>query len=153
MRDSEVPESRIRRLGRSLAFPLCRPPTDAFPMRSIRIAIVGPSPCGRCTAQCCRQTVSDFAVLLQGTDERRRFAAWSIELSVRDHLGTTTLERVIPYRDGACPFLDTVDNRCTIYADRPRACRDFECTRHYHEPTHGYFVERNATVRSMLQAW
>ncbi len=122
-------------------------------MPRLRIAIVGPSPCERCSAQCCRQTVSDFAVLLQCDDERRRFAAWSIELSIRDHLGTTALERVIPYRDGACPFLDVTDNRCTIYADRPRACRDFECTRHFREPHHGYFVERNATVRAMLSEW
>lgn len=95
--------------------------------------------------------MSEFAVLLR-MDERARFAAWSIDLSVRDRLGTTTLERVIPYREGVCPFLGT-DDRCTIYADRPTACRDFECTRHFHEPQHGYFVERNAVVRTMLSAW
>jgi Fe-S-cluster containining protein len=120
----------------------------------IRLAILGSSPCGRCNAQCCRQTVSEYAVLLADDDERQRFAAWSIWLNVADESEVSRLERVIPYRAGRCPFLAD-DDRCSIYADRPAACRAFECVRHFnqHGPGgHGYFVARNAIVRSMLEA-
>lgn len=124
--------------------------------RSVRIALVGASPCERCFAACCKRTVSEYAVLLQTDDERRRFGPWSITLPVRD--GTQVVhERVIPYRDDTpttarCPFLGN-DDRCTIYDDRPLACREFECTRHF-DPRrgHGYFLRGNPTVAALLGA-
>ena len=118
---------------------------------ALRLAILGSSPCDCCTAQCCRQTVSEYAVLLQG-DEARRLAAWSVWLDVADDAGVVRSERVIPYRDGRCPFLGD-DDRCTIYEDRPAACRAFECVTHYNRfgvGRHGYFVARNAAVRDLL---
>ena len=123
-------------------------------MTRLRIAVVGASPCGSCWAACCKQSVSEFAVLLHGDGERRRFAAWSVTLPVRDGAdGTLRHERVIPYRDDAkCPFLGD-DDRCTIYNDRPAACRAFECTRHYHQHgqgTHGVFLRGNPNVAGLL---
>lgn len=119
-------------------------------LKSVRIAIIGASPCGQCDAACCRRTVSEYAVLLQGDAERRRFAAWSISLAIHD-AGTLRHERVIPYRDTICPFLGE-DDRCTIYEDRPQACREFECTRHF-DPRrgHGYFLRGNQRVVELLR--
>jgi len=122
--------------------------------RRLRIAAVGASPCGACDAACCRQTATEFAVLLQDDDERRRFAAWSITLPIRDDHGTLRHERVIAYRDGRCPFLGE-DRRCTIYEDRPRGCRDFECTRYYRTSpgrSHGMFLQRNPRVAMLLES-
>ena len=118
----------------------------------MRIAIVGPSPCERCDAACCRQAVSEYAVLLQSDNERRRFGPWSITLPVADAAGVVRHERVIPYRDARCPFLGD-DDRCTIYDDRPLACRAFECTRHF-DPRrgHGLFLRANPRVAAMLES-
>ena len=121
--------------------------------RRLRLAVVGPSPCGSCVAACCKQSVSEYAVLLLGDVERRRFAAWSLTLPVRD--GERVVhERVIPYREDSacCPFLGT-DDRCTIYTDRPRACRDFECSRHFNQGgvgEHGLFLRGNPHVAELL---
>lgn len=95
--------------------------------------------------------MSEYAVLLQG-DERRRFAAWAITLPVADDLGVVRHEAVIPYRGETCPFLDGETDRCTIYDDRPRSCREFECTRHF-DPRrgHGYFLRGNGRVVGLLQ--
>lgn len=132
--------------------------------RRLRIAIVGPtstprptptpSPCGQCRAACCVRSVSEYAILLQTDDERRRFAPWSLSLAVRDAEEVVRHERVIPYRHdtGRCPFLGE-DNRCTIYEDRPQSCRDFECTRHFnqHGPgRHGMFLEGNRDVANLM---
>ena len=119
--------------------------------RRVRIAVIGASPCERCFAACCRRTVSEFAVLLDGDAERRRFASWSITLRVADEAGTVRHERVIPYRDERCPFLGD-DDRCAIYDDRPAACRDFECTRHF-DPRrgHGLFLRANQDVARLLE--
>ena len=119
--------------------------------RRVRIAIIGQSPCEACDAACCRRTVSEYAVLLQGEDEIRRFGPWSTTLAIDDG-GTIRHERVIPYRPttGRCPFLGE-DDRCTIYEDRPRACRAFECTRHF-DPRrgHGHFLRGNTRVVELL---
>ena len=39
---------------------------SAKPARTIRIALIGPSPCEQCDAACCKQSAWPFAVLLQG---------------------------------------------------------------------------------------
>lgn len=105
-------------------------------------------------------------MLLQTDEERRRFAAWSVTIAVRDHGGPggggggagIRHERVIPYRGGhadgvpRCPFLGD-DDRCTIYEDRPLACRRFECTRHFNQHgvgRHGLFLRGNPRVAAVL---
>ena len=120
----------------------------------LRLAILGSSPCHLCQANCCRQNGHDYAVLLE-PDEWRRFAPFCVE--VRVDAGThVTTERVLPYRDGRCQFLDPADNRCTIYDDRPVNCRRFECAPGYHERgssvgSHSLFLRRNPDVLELLQ--
>lgn len=133
--------------------------------RPLRLAVVGASPCGDCAAACCKRTVSEYAVLLQTDEERRRFAAWSLTLAVRDDeaAGGIRHERVIAYREHAdgiarCPFLggDDDDDRCTIYDDRPLSCRQFECTRHFNEHGlgwHGTFLRGNTGVIRLLTTY
>lgn len=127
------------------------PPTQ-LALRTIRIAVVGASPCDQCVAACCKQNGHEYAVLLQGDAERRRFAAWSIDASIRDG-GRIIVERVLPYVNGRCQFLDTQD-RCTIYEDRPQSCRDFECTKAYNcdgIARHGRFLQLNPHVLKLLE--
>jgi Fe-S-cluster containining protein len=62
-----------------------------------------------------------------------------------------TTERVLPYRDGRCQFLDA-DDRCTIYDDRPVNCRRFECAPGFHhDGNHSEFLRRNPDVLAMLE--
>lgn len=120
----------------------------------VRIAVVGASPCGKCDAACCRQTATEFAVLLQTDEERRRFAPWAITLPIRDGAGILRHERVIAYRDGRCPFLDD-DHRCAIYEQRPSGCRAFECTRYFRTSpgrSDGMFLQRNPRVAALLES-
>lgn len=121
-------------------------------MRTLRLAIVGESPCHLCRANCCKQNGHEYAVLLEG-DERRKFAAFSEDVPIAAEAGVR-IERVLPYRDGRCAFLDA-DNRCTIYEDRPINCRRFQCVSGYHLGgsaigEHSLFLRRNADVREML---
>lgn len=118
--------------------------------RTVRIAIVGRSPCDRCDAACCKQSAWSYAVLLQGDDERRRFRPWSMMTMLNDADGETKSVSVIGYRDGRCPFLGG-DDRCTIYDDRPLSCRQFECTRRYGRDR--TFFDANPKVRALLDGW
>jgi Fe-S-cluster containining protein len=120
--------------------------------KTIRIAILGASPCSTCSANCCKQNGHDFAVLLQD-DEPRKFAAFSVDVAIQQN-GRIITERVFPYVNGRCQFLDAED-RCTIYEDRPRACRQFECVRYYNidgAGRHGRFLELNPDVAARLDA-
>jgi Fe-S-cluster containining protein len=120
----------------------------------LRIAVVGSSPCHACAALCCKQNGHAFAVLLDGDDERRRFAAFSADVAI-DGDAAPVAERVIPYVDGRCRFLGD-DDRCTIYDDRPRNCRRFECVRYFHsEPdrSHGTFLTRNPIALRAVESW
>ncbi len=120
--------------------------------RRVRVAIVGASPCHLCCAACCKQNGHEFAVLLSG-DEVRRFAPFSVDVPIRAG-GRVVVERVLPYVDGRCQFLGP-DDRCTIYEDRPAACRAFECVAHFNRDgvgRHGPFLVGNAPVREMLEA-
>ncbi len=122
-------------------------------MRTIRIAILGASPCAGCTANCCKQNGHDYAVLLEG-DERRKFAAFAADVVV-SHGTHAVSERVLPYRDGRCAFLGD-DDRCSIYEDRPVNCRRFECAPAYHlrgsdVTGHGEFLYRNPDVLARLE--
>ncbi len=136
-------------MSASLASPTPQPIAAS---RRVRIAVAGASPCGQCSAVCCRQNVSEYAVLLEGEAERRRFAAWSVSLPLSDGVGAVRHERVIAYREGRCPFLGEND-RCTIYEDRPAACRRFECVRHFNRDgpgRHGLFLAGNPGTAALL---
>ncbi len=127
------------------------PPRILPPARRIRIAILGNSPCDLCTAACCKQKGHAYAALLQD-DEIRKFAAFAIDAPIRTSDGRLTYERVLPYIAGRCQFLGD-DDRCTIYDDRPRACRQFQCIEHYNAGgvgRHGIFLQRNVRVREIL---
>jgi Fe-S-cluster containining protein len=121
---------------------------------SFRIAVVGSSPCHACQALCCKQNGHEYAVLLDGEDERRRFAAFSTSVLISS--GTAPVEeRILPYVAGRCRFLGD-DDRCTIYDDRPRNCRRFECVRFFRsEPdwTHGLFLRRNPMALRAIEQW
>jgi len=122
------------------------------PMRRIRIAILGDSPCDQCVAACCKQNGHEFAALLRG-DEIRRFAAFSQSVTLRR--GEQLVgESVLPYVNGRCQFLDD-DDRCRIYEDRPQACRAFQCVTSYNQDgiaRHGEFLRRNAQVREIIDS-
>ena len=127
-------------------------PISSGTYRTIRIAIVGASPCDRCVAACCKQNGHDYAALLQGDAERRKFAAFSMDALIRSD-DRIIIERVLPYVDGKCQFLGD-DDRCTIYEDRPLACRQFECTSSYNAESigrHGRFLRLNPHVLTLLQ--
>ena len=122
-------------------------------MSLLRLAILGDSPCDLCTAACCRQNGHAYAVLLEGEGERRKFAAFAVDVPVgRD--GFATSERVLPYRGGRCQFLAD-DNQCAIYDDRPLNCRRFQCVTGFHHGggtvgRHSEFLARNPVVLSVL---
>jgi len=122
---------------------------------TLRLAILGSSPCDRCAANCCKQNGHDYAVLLEG-DERRKFAAFAMDALIVGEQ-CSVVEKVLPYRHGRCVFLGE-DDRCTIYEDRPVNCRRFECVTGYHFAGsnmggHSRFLELNPTVRRMLEDW
>jgi hypothetical protein len=124
-------------------------------VRRLRLAILGASPCGGCRANCCRQNGHDYAVLLDGADERRRFQAFCVEVQVAAAGARVVSERVLPYRDGRCQFLGD-DDRCTIYEDRPLNCRRFECAPGFHLlgsdlTGHSEFLRRNPDVLQRLE--
>src|SRR4051794_12545149 len=123
-------------------------------VRTLRLAILGSSPCQGCAANCCRQNGHAYAVLLEG-DERRKFAPFAMDVAIQQD-GFAVAERVLPYRDGRCVFLGP-DDLCTVYDDRPMNCRRFECVRAYHNGgatigRHGEFLQRNRDVLARLEA-
>ena len=77
-------------------------------------------PCGDCTG-CC---ISGYSIQLRPQDERA-LARIPEELLVqalgfpRGHL------TMAPRPDGVCQMLDA--GKCTIYADRPQTCLDYDC--------------------------
>lgn len=124
-------------------------------MGRVRLAILGDSPCHLCTAACCRQNGHDYAVLLQGEVERRRFAPFALDLPIDTGAGVA-VERVLPYQDGRCIFLGH-DNLCMIYEDRPLSCRRFQCVGGYRPAAsnlgdHSEFLRKNPPVLKILNA-
>ena len=120
-------------------------------MNRVRIAILGASPCGQCTSACCRQNGHAYAALLQG-DEVRRCAPYAIDARMNAR-GRVVVEKVLPYVEGRCIFL-AQDGECLVYDDRPAACRDFECVRHFNRGgigRHDVFLERNPQVLETLE--
>jgi len=121
-------------------------------MAVIRLAILGHSPCQLCSANCCKQNGHEFAAILRG-DEVARFAPFAIDVPIETQ-GRIVYERVLPYRSGRCQFLGSGD-RCTIYDDRPAACRAFQCVNDFNRDgvgAHGAFLNRNPEVLRMLQS-
>jgi hypothetical protein len=77
-------------------------------------------PCGTCTA-CC--TSSQFVHI--EPDERRTLARIPTALQFPAP-GRPAGHVVLPYDErGHCPML--VDGACSIYEDRPRTCRTYDC--------------------------
>lgn len=129
------------------------PPRAVHRSRRLRLALLGDSPCDLCTAACCKQNGHAYAALLQD-DEIRKFAPFAIDVPLETADGRLAFERVLPYVDGRCQFLGA-DDRCTIYDDRPRACRQFQCVESFHADgvgRHGAFLQRNPRVREMLES-
>ena len=123
-------------------------------MRTIRLAIIGESPCGACYAACCKQNGHEFAALLQGEDELRRFRPFAQSVVMASGGAHPVVERVLPYRDGRCVFLGS-DDRCTVYEDRPQACRAFQCVTSFNAhgiSRHGEFLARNPRVLDLLKS-
>lgn len=121
--------------------------------RRVRVAIIGASPCGECTSNCCRQNGHDYAVLLRD-DEIRKFAPFAVAVPIEQQGGRVVSEHVLPYVAGRCQFLDS-DGLCKIYEDRPRSCREFECTGHYNAHglgAHARFLQLNPDVLARLEA-
>lgn len=46
-------------------------------------------------------------------------------------------------KTGGCAML--IDNRCSIYEDRPRACRIFDCRKGHHPKTNGILDKQQQT--------
>ena len=123
----------------------------AAALRTLRIAMVGASPCEACTAACCKQNGHAYAARLTG-DEVRRFAPFAMDVPIDDGAGLS-FERVLPYVGGRCQFLGE-DDLCAIYEDRPHACRRFQCVDAFNSHglgLHGVFLERNPRVLTLLE--
>ncbi|CAN5547628.1 hypothetical protein BH09PLA1_BH09PLA1_35210 [soil metagenome] len=119
---------------------------------NVRIAIIGASPCDQCMAACCKQNGHGYAALLDEA-ERARFAPFAEAVALRRSDGSLASELVLPYRNGRCQFLGE-DDRCTIYDDRPRACRAFECAPKFNAhgiDRHDRFLDRNPRVLELLK--
>ena len=119
----------------------------------LRIAILGASPCDQCVAACCKQNGHEFAAIL-AEDERARFGPFAQIVTLQRSDGTLAGEMVLPYREGRCQFLGA-DDRCTIYDDRPRACRAFECAPKFNARgvnDHDSFLQWNPQVLQLLRS-
>jgi len=122
-------------------------------MPTIRLAVLGQSPCFACAAACCKQNGHDYAVLLQDL-ERRKFTPFAQPVTINNHLAPVVV-LVLPYRNARCVFLGQ-DDRCTIYEDRPLNCQRFQCVPGFRidgpdGPQHSEFLKMNPQVLDMLQ--
>jgi Fe-S-cluster containining protein len=93
-------------------------------LAQFRAALRGDSgidvPCGECVG-CC---VSGYSIQVRATD-RRALANIPVTLLL-EAPGYPGEDRVMPPRaDGTCQMLSA--RRCTIYADRPQTCLDYDC--------------------------
>ncbi len=75
-----------------------------------------PVDCGKCYAACCR---GPGRVLFISQEEAE---AKGLETQA---LGT--LHYLKMHEDGTCWYLDTYENKCTIYENRPEKCKQFDC--------------------------
>jgi uncharacterized protein len=77
-------------------------------------------PCGGCTG-CC---ISGYSIQLRPRDERA-LARIPVELLVRAPGFPRGHLTMAPRLDGTCQMLTA--GQCTIYADRPQTCLDYDC--------------------------
>jgi Fe-S-cluster containining protein len=75
-------------------------------------------PCDGCVG-CC---VSSYPIPLRPTDQVALAEVPVRFLRLPVHAGNATMGF---HEDGSCPMLAA--GRCTIYADRPQTCRDYDC--------------------------
>ena len=93
-------------------------------LRQMRRSLVGSEgmdvPCGDCVG-CC---VSGYSVQLRPEDHRAaaRIPATFVVSAPGFAKGHLTVQ---PLANGLCPMLD--DGKCSIYADRPQTCLDYDC--------------------------
>jgi Fe-S-cluster containining protein len=82
-------------------------------------------PCGDCIG-CC---VSSYAIPLRPADTAALDAVPARYLRMSVEGGFARMDYrpdgSCPIPDGSCPMLG--EGRCTIYADRPQTCRDYDC--------------------------
>lgn len=72
---------------------------------------------GKCDAPCCKRGAHGWPVAVR-LEPDEQFA----------HMHAV-FDGAVPYRDdGRCVFLGA-DDRCTIYDERPRGCRHFNCAK------------------------
>ncbi|MFN8484755.1 MAG: YkgJ family cysteine cluster protein [Anaerolineae bacterium] len=76
-------------------------------------------PCGRCRALCCR----GFATIPLRPDDYAEDAAL-VEAGFAERRGGLW---ALPRVAGRCAYLDDATNQCLLHADRPRACREYDC--------------------------
>lgn len=77
-------------------------------------------PCGDCVG-CC---VSSYSILVRPEEAAARRAIGAQWLTPAPALGdSVSAMGYLP--DGTCPMLR--ERHCTIYADRPQTCRDYDC--------------------------
>ncbi len=99
-------------------------------------------PCGECTA-CCR---SSYFIHV-GADEKETLARIPRELQFQAP-GQPKGNVVLGYdENGCCPML--VDDECSIYEHRPRACRTYDCRVF---PATGIVVDEEDKVRVARRA-
>jgi Fe-S-cluster containining protein len=93
-------------------------------------------PCGTCNA-CCRSPGLKVDLT---PDEAKRF----------DHVIDDGLGRpILPKRDdGSCVHL--VDGKCSVYADRPMACRTYDCRVYL---LIGYAPNNDPVIEEALRRW
>lgn len=81
--------------------------------------LIGEPACERCRGLCCRGFVTiplypdkylEDAELVEAGYAEQRDGLWRL-----------------PRADNRCAYLDETSNLCLIHAERPRACRDYDC--------------------------
>ncbi len=87
-------------------------------MRAVlRNAAEADVPCAGCVG-CC---VSGYVIPLRPRDQVALEKVPDRNLQLRPGIGA----RILPREDGTCPMQQC--GRCSIYADRPQTCRDYDC--------------------------
>lgn len=75
------------------------------------------SPCDKCDGRCC-----SYSDILLEEDERFLYIS-------KDRPNILGKYLVLPMMGGKCPYLK--GNKCSIYDNRPKSCRTFECVYGY----------------------
>ena len=98
--------------------------------------------CAECGGKCCRCHTS---VILNDEDDSKKFELLGAKIIDDEDFG---LMMVCP--DGVCQFLK--EGQCSIYADRPVACGEFDCTeeRRKNSVVFETFPEHAEAVKKML---